>query len=204
MAALTTGSVHSARRQRGSTAGVAGAEQQCADMGASNCRASNCRATVSRHCTPCSRYRVIRALRRQAPRAAPRPGPATASEPLLGVKLRTAVDGSASSDSSHVAGERCPALPPQDLKTSRPQDLETLKPATLGGVRVRGGAIGALVPGYIGRHRGGAARRLGLASAHHDPLAALMFCHAPCLHYSSVNGRAAMRDGRLATLQRSC
>jgi len=42
---------------------------------------------------------------------------------------------------------------------------------------------------------------IGLAGAHHDPLAALLFCHVPRVKHSVVNGRVVVRDGRLTTLE---
>ena len=42
---------------------------------------------------------------------------------------------------------------------------------------------------------------IGLAGAHHDPLAALFFCHVPRVKHSIVNGRVVVRDGRITTLE---
>jgi cytosine/adenosine deaminase-related metal-dependent hydrolase len=41
---------------------------------------------------------------------------------------------------------------------------------------------------------------IGMAGAHHDPLAALFFCSVPKVANAVVNGRVVVRDGQLATL----
>jgi 8-oxoguanine deaminase len=41
---------------------------------------------------------------------------------------------------------------------------------------------------------------IGMAGAHHDPLAALFFCHVPRVRHSVVNGRVVVRDGELTTI----
>ena len=41
---------------------------------------------------------------------------------------------------------------------------------------------------------------IGLAGAHHDPLAALFFCHVPRVQHNIVHGRVVVRDGRLQTV----
>jgi len=42
---------------------------------------------------------------------------------------------------------------------------------------------------------------IGMAGAHHDPLAGLFFCHVPRVKHSLVNGRVVVRDGQLSTLE---
>ena len=124
-----------------------------------------------------------------------------------GVPVSIAVDGSASNDSGHMLGEARLALLLQRVAhgpIKGPAALtarETLEIATLGGARVLGrDDIGALAPGMAADLVTLPLGDIGLAGAHHDPLAALFFCHVPRVQHSIVNGRVVVRDGRLTTL----
>jgi cytosine/adenosine deaminase-related metal-dependent hydrolase len=78
---------------------------------------------------------------------------------------------------------------------------EMLEIATLGGARVLGrDDIGALAPGMAADFITVPLTDIGLAGAHHDPVAALLFCQVPQVRHAVVNGRVVVRDGQLATL----
>ena len=125
-----------------------------------------------------------------------------------GVPVSIAVDGAASNDSGHMLAEarlamllqrvaHGPVIGPAAL-TAR----EVLEMATLGGARVLGRAdIGALAPGMAADIATIALDQIGLTGAHHDPLAALLFCHVPRVRHSVVQGRVVVRDGELTTLE---
>jgi cytosine/adenosine deaminase-related metal-dependent hydrolase len=125
-----------------------------------------------------------------------------------GVPVSIAVDGSASNDSGHMLGEARLALLLQRVAygpvkgPSAMTAREVLEIATLGGAKVLNrDDIGALAPGMSADIVGIALDDVGLAGAHHDPLAALFFCHVPRVRHSVVNGRVVVRDGQLATLE---
>ena len=125
-----------------------------------------------------------------------------------GVPVSIAVDGSASNDSGHMLGEARLALLLQRVAhgpVKGPSALsarEVLEIATLGGAKVLNrDDIGALAPGMAADIVTIPLDDIGLAGAHHDPLAALFFCHVPRVRHSIVNGRVIVRDGRLATVE---
>jgi cytosine/adenosine deaminase-related metal-dependent hydrolase len=60
--------------------------------------------------------------------------------------------------------------------------------------------VGALAPGMAADVATFPLDEIGMAGAQHDPLAALVFCSVPRAANVVVNGRAVVRDGRLATL----
>jgi cytosine/adenosine deaminase-related metal-dependent hydrolase len=79
---------------------------------------------------------------------------------------------------------------------------EVLEIATLGGARVLNrDDIGALAPGMSADVVCVPLDDIGMAGAHHDPLAALFFCHVPRVRHVVVNGRVVVRDGALTTLE---
>ncbi len=124
-----------------------------------------------------------------------------------GVPVSIAVDGSASNDSGHMLGEARLALLLQRVAygpvkgPSAMTAREVLEIATLGGAQVLGrDDIGALAPGMSADIVTVPLDEIGLAGAHHDPLAALFFCHVPRVRHSIVNGRVVVRDGQLTTL----
>jgi cytosine/adenosine deaminase-related metal-dependent hydrolase len=120
-----------------------------------------------------------------------------------GVPVSIAVDGSASNDSGHLLGETRLALLLQRVAggASALGAREALEIATLGGARVLGrDDIGALAPGMAADIVCFPLDEVGLAGAHHDPLAALLFCHVPRVCHTIVGGRIVVRDGELVTL----
>ena len=125
-----------------------------------------------------------------------------------GVPVSIAVDGSASNDSGHMLGEARLALLLQRVAygpVKGPSALsarEVLEIATLGGAKVLNrDDIGALAPGMSADLVCVPLDDIGMAGAHHDPLAALFFCHVPRVKHSVVNGRVVVRDGQLSTLE---
>jgi 8-oxoguanine deaminase len=120
-----------------------------------------------------------------------------------GVPVSIAVDGSASNDSSHLLAEARLALLLQRVAGGAGAlgARETLEIATRGGARVLGrDDIGMLAPGMAADIVSFPLGEVGLAGAHHDPLAALLFCHVPKVRHNIVGGRVVVRDGELTTL----
>jgi cytosine/adenosine deaminase-related metal-dependent hydrolase len=120
-----------------------------------------------------------------------------------GVKVGLGVDGSASNDTSSLMAEARQAMLlarvgfGPDAMTAR----QALEIATLGGARVLGrDDIGALAPGMAADFVAFDLRRISLAGALHDPVAALVFCAPGEVALSIINGRVIVRDGRLTTL----
>jgi len=124
-----------------------------------------------------------------------------------GVPVALAVDGSASNDSGHMLDEGRLALLLQRVANGPikgPTAMtarEVLEIATLGGAQVLNrDDIGALAPGMAADIVTIPLDEIGMAGAHHDPLAALFFCHVPRVKHSFVHGRQVVQDGRLVTL----
>ncbi|UUX95045.1 8-oxoguanine deaminase [Aquabacterium sp. J223] len=120
-----------------------------------------------------------------------------------GVPVGLGVDGSASNDGANLLGEARQALLLQRVghgpaaMTAR----QALEIATLGGARVLGrDDIGALAPGMSADVVAFDLRGVAHAGAHHDPVAALVFCTPVNASLTVVNGRLVVRDGRLVTL----
>jgi 8-oxoguanine deaminase len=125
-----------------------------------------------------------------------------------GVPVSIAVDGAASNDSGHMLGEARLAMLLQRVAhgpVKGPSALtarEVLEIATLGGAKVLNrDDIGALAPGMAADIVGIPLDEIGLTGAHHDPLAALLFCHVPRVKLSVVQGRVVVRDGELTTVE---
>jgi 8-oxoguanine deaminase len=118
-----------------------------------------------------------------------------------GARVGLGVDGSASNDSSNMLAEARQALLLHRV-VAGPAALtavEALRMATRGGADVLGrDDIGYLAPGMAADFVGYRLDTLGLAGgAVHDPLASLVFCHAPAVDLSVINGRVRVLDGRL-------
>jgi 8-oxoguanine deaminase len=125
-----------------------------------------------------------------------------------GVPVSIAVDGSASNDSGHMLGEARLALLLQRVAhgpVKGPSALsarEVLEIATVGGAQVLNrDDIGALAPGMSADIVCVPLDDIGVAGAHHDPLAALFFCHVPRVKHTIVGGRVVVRDGALTTVE---
>jgi cytosine/adenosine deaminase-related metal-dependent hydrolase len=124
------------------------------------------------------------------------------------VPVSIAVDGSASNDSGHMLGEARLALLLQRVAhgpakgPSAMTAREVLEIATRGGAQVLNrDDIGALAPGMCADIVTVPLDDIGMAGAHHDPLAALFFCQVPTVRHAVVNGRVVVRDGRITTLE---
>jgi len=117
-----------------------------------------------------------------------------------GVKVGLGVDGSASNDSGDLLGEARQAMLLQ--RVSRGADAmsarEALEIATLGGAQVLGrGDLGALTVGRRADFAVFPTDGLGQAGAW-DPLAALLLCADARARETYVEGRAVVREGRIA------
>ncbi|MFK0310018.1 8-oxoguanine deaminase [Pseudomonas sp. NPDC090233] len=120
-----------------------------------------------------------------------------------GVPVGLGVDGSASNDGASMIGEVRQALLLQrvgfgpDAMTAR----EALEIATLGGAKVLNrNDIGALAPGMVADLVAFDLGHVSYAGAHHDPLAALVFCTPTQVDTSVINGRVVVKDGRITTV----
>lgn len=120
-----------------------------------------------------------------------------------GVPVGLGVDGSASADSGHLLGEARQAMllarvgfGPQAMSARSALEL-----ATRGGAKVLNrDDIGQIAPGYAADMVAFDVRGLDFAGAQADPLAALVFCTPAKASYSVINGRMAVREGVLQTL----
>jgi cytosine/adenosine deaminase-related metal-dependent hydrolase len=141
-----------------------------------------------------------------------------------GVKVGLGVDGSASNDSSNMMLEVHTAFllarlkmglqPPEgpsrymNLSQSHPKRAkewmtarEILEVATLGGASVIGrNDIGSLEVGKCADFFSINLHTVDYAGALHDPVAATVFCAPQKAHYTVVNGRVIVDQGRLATV----
>ena len=162
----------------------------CVKLGEPGIRCFAATGTGIAHC-PCSNMRLGSGI---AP---------VAQLCRAGVPVGLGVDGSASNDGAHLLGEARQAMLLQRAGFG-PEALSAraaLEMATLGGARVLGrDDIGALAPGMAADFAAFDLRTIGYAGAHHDPVAALLFCTPTTVNWSAINGRIVVRDGHLATL----
>lgn len=122
-----------------------------------------------------------------------------------GVPVGLGVDGSASNDQNNLLNEARMAMllariqgEPNPAAMSARQALEL---ATVGGARVLGrDDVGVLAPSMSADFIAFNVDRLDFAGAHHDLVAALLFCNAGGVDYSFINGRKVVDQGRLTTL----
>jgi 8-oxoguanine deaminase len=118
-----------------------------------------------------------------------------------GVQVGIGVDGSASNDAASMVAEVRQALLLQrvGLGAQAMTARDALEMATLGGARVLNrDDIGALAPGMAADFVAFDLRGPAFAGAEHDPVAALVFCAAPGVAWSVIDGRVVVRDGVLA------
>ena len=122
-----------------------------------------------------------------------------------GVDVGLGVDGSASNDSSDMTAEARQALLLQRVQgdPAAMSAREALEIATLGGAAVLGRTdIGALAPGMAADIVGYDLQTIHFAGgAVHDPVAALLFCHAPCVRFAVVNGVQRVAEGHILGLE---
>jgi cytosine/adenosine deaminase-related metal-dependent hydrolase len=121
------------------------------------------------------------------------------------VPVGLGVDGSASNDTSNLLNEARTAFL---MARVREQDAaamtarEALELATISGARVLGrDDIGYLAPGMSADFIAINVDRPELAGAHHDLVAAMIFCQVNRVDYSFINGRKVVDQGRLTTIE---
>ncbi len=120
------------------------------------------------------------------------------------VPVGLGVDGSASNDSSHLLSEARMAM--LVARANRdPAGLsarDALEIGTIGGARVLGrDDIGSIEVGKSADFVAVNIDTVAFAGAHHDPIAALIFCTPPNIDYSVINGRIVVKEGRLTTIE---
>ncbi len=133
---------------------------------------------------------------------------------MQGAPVGLGVDGSASNDGGHLLGEARQAMLLQRVAPDRylseapggrggfagaagaMSAREALEVATRGGARAVLGRddIGQLAPGMSADFIALNLNRIDYAGAWHDPLAAVVFCHAPGVDWSVINGRVVVQD----------
>lgn len=121
------------------------------------------------------------------------------------VPVGLGVDGSASNDTSNLLNEARTAFlmaRVRELDASALTARQALELATLGGAKVLGrDDIGYLAPGMSADFIAINLDRLEFAGAHHDPVAALIFCQVNTVDYSFINGQKVVDRGELTTLE---
>lgn len=123
-----------------------------------------------------------------------------------GVNVGLGVDGSASNDGSHLLAEARQAMllarlaaSPGIARTSNLMTARTvLELATVGGAAVLGRTdTGSLEVGKAADFIAFDVNRIEYAGAHHDPVAAVLFCASATVDHSFVHGTRVVGDGRL-------
>lgn len=120
------------------------------------------------------------------------------------VPVSLGVDGSASNDAGHLLQEARTALLLARVRDEDPAALtarEVLEMATRGGARV----LGREDVGYLAADMAADFIAIDIdtpafAGAHHDIVAALIFCQVDRVSYSFINGRCVIDQGYLTTL----
>jgi cytosine/adenosine deaminase-related metal-dependent hydrolase len=121
-----------------------------------------------------------------------------------GVPVGLGVDGSASNDNGNLLNEARMAMLAARVggdpaaMTAR----EALELGTLGGAQVLGrDDIGALAPGMSADFIAINIDQPQFAGAHHDLVAAVVFCHIGQVDYSFINGQMVVEKGRFIPLE---
>jgi 8-oxoguanine deaminase len=121
------------------------------------------------------------------------------------VAVGLGVDGSASNDSSNLFNEARTAFliaRVRELDAAAITAREVLELATIGGAKVLGrNDIGVIAPQMSADFIAINCDRLEFAGAHHDLVAALIFCQINKVDYSFINGRKVVDKGRLTTIE---
>jgi 8-oxoguanine deaminase len=126
-----------------------------------------------------------------------------------GVHVGLGVDGSASNDAGHMMNEARQAMLLARVKSlgRNAGDPAALSARQVLEIATRGGAavlnrddIGHIAPGMCADLVAFDVSGHMFAGALHDPLAALVFCLAPQVAYSVINGRVVVREGHLETV----
>ncbi|WP_339779471.1 8-oxoguanine deaminase [uncultured Marinobacter sp.] len=121
-----------------------------------------------------------------------------------GVKVSLGVDGSASNDSGNLLDEARLAMLSARVRDQQPGAMtarEALRIATRGGAEVlgRGNVLGRIQPGYCADIVAFRTDDIAMAGGQSDPLASLVFCTPPRVHWSIINGRVVIEEGQLCT-----
>ncbi len=121
-----------------------------------------------------------------------------------GVPVGLGVDGSASNDGGNLLQEARMAFllaRVRDCDAASMTARQILEVATLGGARVLGrDDVGYLAPGMSADFIAVNIDRPQLAGAHHDLVAALIFCYVDAVDYSFINGRKVVDQKQLTTI----
>ena len=121
------------------------------------------------------------------------------------VAVGLGVDGSASNDAGNLFQEARTALllaRVGSCDASVIKAREVLELATIGGARVLGrDDIGYLAPGMSADFIAINIDRPQFAGAHHDLVAALIFCQVNAVDYSFINGKKVVDQGHLTTVE---
>ncbi|MBI4785010.1 MAG: 8-oxoguanine deaminase [Oscillatoriophycideae cyanobacterium NC_groundwater_1537_Pr4_S-0.65um_50_18] len=121
-----------------------------------------------------------------------------------GVPVGLGVDGSASNDGGNLLQEARMAFllgRVRDCDASSLTARQILEVATLGGARVLGrDDIGYLAPGLSADFIAVNIDRPQFAGAHHDLVAAMIFCPVHTVDYSFINGRKVVDQGQLTPI----
>lgn len=122
-----------------------------------------------------------------------------------GVPVGLGVDGAASNDASNLLHEARTAFLLARVGTGDASTMtarEALELATVGGARVLGrDDIGYLAPGMSADFIAINIDRPQFAGAHHDLVAALIFCQVDAVDYSFINGKKVVDRGHLTTVE---
>ena len=121
------------------------------------------------------------------------------------VPVGIGADGSASNDTSNLLQEARMAFLLARVRDCDPTAMsarEILAVATLGGAKVLGrDDIGAIAPGMSADFIAVNVDRHEFAGAHHDIVAALIFCQVNSVDYSFINGKKVVDRGQLTTIE---
>jgi len=122
-----------------------------------------------------------------------------------GVPVGLGVDGAASNDASNLFHEARTAFLLARVGSCNASVMtarEALELATIGGARVLGrDDIGYLAPGMSADFIAVNIDRPQFAGAHHDLVAALIFCQVDSVDYSFINGKKVIDRGHLTTVE---
>jgi 8-oxoguanine deaminase len=142
------------------------------------------------HC-PCSNMRLASGIA---------PVPQMISE---GLRVGLGVDGSASNDGASMLGEvrQAMLLARVGFGPSAMSARQALRLGSAGGAAVLGrDDLGAIALGLQADLAMFKLDDLAFTGSAHDPVAALVFCHAPRADYTLVKGRVVVDEGRLTTV----
>ena len=122
-----------------------------------------------------------------------------------GVRVGIGVDGAASNDASNLLQETRTAFLMARLRETDAAAMsarEALEIATRGGAKILGrDDVGYLAPGMSADFVSFNIDMPAFTGAHHDLVAALIFCQPPTVAYSFINGKKVVENGHLLTVE---